>query len=61
MKNENIIISFALGEGELLGILGRDVPPSSQNPDPISGQNMRHFLHLFSDLDSKIPLFRPVL
>ena len=51
MINENIIISFALGEGELLGILGRDVPPSSQNPDPISGQNMP-----FSP-----PVFRPGL
>ena len=29
------------GGGVLLGILGRGVPPSSPNPDPISDQNIQ--------------------
>ena len=37
------------GEGVLLGILGRGVPPGSPNPDPISDQNMP-FSTPFSDL-----------
>ena len=39
------------GGGVLLGILGGDVPPGSQNPDPISEQKMS-----FSR-----PVFRPGL
>ena len=39
------------GGGVLLGILGGDVPPDSQNPDPISEQKMS-----FSR-----PVFRPGL
>ena len=38
------------GEGVLLGIFGRGVPPGSPNPDPISDQNMP-----FST-----PVFRPL-
>ena len=41
------------GGGELLGILGRGVPPGSSNPDPISNQKC-HFSHRFSDMASKI-------
>lgn len=35
----------------LLGILGRGVPPSYQNPDPVSDQKTS--LHSFSDLKEK--------
>ena len=37
------------GGGVLLGIFGRGVPPGSQNPDPISDQN----------IPFSTPVFRP--
>jgi len=35
--------------GVLLGILGRDVPPGSSNPNPISDPQKCNFPHPFSD------------
>ena len=52
---EGTIESVRIGTkppGELLGILGGSVPPSSSTPDPISDLN-KSFLHPFSDLASK--------
>ena len=43
------IISHCRGWGVLRGILGRDVPPGSPNPDPISDQKC-HFPNPFSGL-----------
>ena len=43
------IISHSRGWGVLRGILGRDVPPGSPNPDPISDQKC-HFPNPFSGL-----------
>ena len=38
----------------LLGILGRDLPSGSPNPDPIFRPKKCNFPHLFSDPASKI-------
>ena len=47
---------MAVTWGILLGILGKGVPPSSLNPDPISARSKRacHPPQPFSDLVSKI-------
>ena len=47
---------MAVTWGILLGILGKGVPPSSLNPDPISARSKRacHPPQSFSDLVSKI-------
>ena len=52
-KHIYIIYLFFWPGVVLLGILGGGVPPSSQNPDPISDQKC-NFPHPFSDQTSKI-------
>ena len=50
---------FCQGEGILLEVLARGVPPGSPNPEPISDQNIP-FSHPFSDWPLKsILVFRP--
>ena len=45
------MVDLSTFPGVLLGILGRGVPLSYPNPDPISDQKMS--LHPFSDLKEK--------